>query len=89
MLSRRRKDQTEAMRVARGRIVGNTVVLEGEVVPAPLAEGSQVTVYLEEPEGWALDEASWKELDEARAAVARGEGIDMEEVLARLDAAGD
>lgn len=72
------------MRVARGKVVGNTVVLEGNVVPGPLAEGTEVTVYFDE-EGWDLDEASWRKLGEAREAVKRGQFVTDEQLTADLD----
>lgn len=68
------------MRVARGKVVGNTVVLEGE----PLPEGSNVTVWTEDVEGFELDEQSQHELMEADAAIERGEGISAEELFKRL-----
>lgn len=68
------------MRVARGKVVGNTVVLEGE----PLPEGSRVTVWTEDVDGFELDEQSQHELMEADAAIERGEGISAEELFNRL-----
>ncbi|MBI5481876.1 MAG: hypothetical protein HY906_23675 [Deltaproteobacteria bacterium] len=54
------------MRIVRGRVVGNTVVLEGEPPP----DGSAVSVFVEEStDGFHLDEASIKELLEARTEV--------------------
>lgn len=73
------------MRVARGKVVGNTIVLEesGRKVTPP--DGTAVTVYVDE--AWDLDEASWKELDEARAAIDRGELVTDEALDSELDAA--
>lgn len=68
------------MRVARGKVVGNTVILEGE----PLPEGSQVTVWTDDVDGFDLDEKSQEELMEADAAIDRGEGITAEELFKRL-----
>lgn len=68
------------MRVARGKVVGNTVVLEGE----PLPEGAHVTVWTEDVEGFELDEQSQHELMEADASIDRGEGISAEELFKRL-----
>ncbi len=68
------------MRVARGKVVGNTVVLEGD----PLPEGSLVSVWTEDPTGFTLDEESERELMEADAAIERGEGISAEELFKRL-----
>jgi hypothetical protein len=68
------------MRVTRGKVVGNTVVLEGE----PLPEGTPVTVWTEDAEGFDIDEQSQHELMEADAACERGEGIVAEDLLKRL-----
>ena len=73
------------MRVARGTVVGNTIVLEGAVEPTPLAEGSHVTVYLDE-EGWDVDEAAWRELDAAIAEADAGDVVSAESVLSELSA---
>ena len=62
------------MRVARGKVVGNTVVLDVDPTSASLPQNAAVTVYLDE-EGWELSDAEWRELDEARAAVKRGEFV--------------
>ena len=72
------------MRIARGKVVGNTVVLD-EPSPSsePLREGQSVTVYIDE-DGWTLDEASTKELLEAMAECDRGEFVSAEEVFAPL-----
>ncbi|MFZ5468029.1 MAG: hypothetical protein ACOZIN_01220 [Myxococcota bacterium] len=48
------------MRVARGKVVGSTVVVEGE----PLPEGSHVTVWADDEEGFELDAESLDELAE-------------------------
>jgi hypothetical protein len=68
------------MRVATGKVVGNTVVVEGD----PLPEGSAVTVWVDEPGGFELDDASIDELAEADAACARSEGLTVEELTQRL-----
>jgi hypothetical protein len=68
------------MRGARGKVVGNTVVLEGE----PLPEGSHVTVWTEDVEGFELDEQSQHDLMEADTAIERGGGISPEELFKRL-----
>lgn len=70
------------MRVARGKVVGGQVVLEGE----PLPEGSQVTVYADDEEGgFHLDEDSLQELLEAQAEIRRGSFVTAEGVLSELE----
>lgn len=73
-----------AMRVVKGKVVGNTVVLEGEALP----EGSAVDVVLHESgdADFVLTEEMRRELREASAAVRRGEVVDMDDVLAEVDA---
>ena len=72
------------MKVVKGRVVGNTVVLE-EVLP----EGSAVEVVLREVEdededadGWDVSAEEWAVLNEAQAD--RGEGVDAFEFLEAL-----
>ena len=72
------------MRVVKGKVVGNTVVLE-ELVP----EGSAVDVVLheaEDGEDFALTEEMRRELREASESVKRGEAVDMDAVLAEVAA---
>jgi hypothetical protein len=70
------------MRVARGKVVGGQVVLEGK----PLPEGSEVMVYAEDEEGgFHLDEGSIQELLEAQAEIRRGNFVSVEDVLRELD----
>ena len=69
----------EAMRFARGKVVGNTVVLE-----EPLPEGAEVTVVSGADETWELDEQSTSHLVEAVDAADRGELLDYASVLAKL-----
>lgn len=71
------------MRVARGKVVGNTVVLDEPLPDGRSLDGTPVTVYLEE-DGWVLDEASTQELIEAMAEADRGDVVSAEEVLASL-----
>lgn len=72
------------MRVARGKVFGNTVVLEDEQPSsAPLVEGQSFTVYIDE-DGWKLDEASTRDLLDAMAECDRGEVVSAEEVFAAL-----
>ena len=67
------------MRFARGKVVGNTVVLE-----EPLPDGAQVTVVAGADDPWELDEQSVSDLAEAVAAADRGELVDYASVVARL-----
>jgi hypothetical protein len=71
------------MRVARGKVVGNTVVLDEPLSDGTALEGSPVTVYLEE-DGWKLDEADTRELLEAVSEADRGEVVSADEALADL-----
>lgn len=70
------------MRVATGRIVHGQVVLENGGPPLP--EGQRVTLVIQDDEGWALDEASTRELVDAMAECDRGEVVSAEEVFAAL-----
>jgi hypothetical protein len=74
------------MRFARGKVVGNTIVFEKDAMPTEVQQGSDVTVFFDEA-GWELDEASWRELDEARAAIRRGESSTDAQLDVVLDAA--
>ncbi len=65
------------MRFARGKVVGNTVVLD-----EPLPDGAEVTVVAGADERWELDEESVSELLEAATAADRGELVDAASVLA-------
>lgn len=70
------------MRVVKGKVVGNTVVLE-----QPLPDGTEVGVVTTDlPEAWALADSEWAQLREAREAVARGELVTDDALLADLDA---
>jgi len=57
------------MRIARGKVFGNTVIVEGEALP----EGSEVTIWADDPEGFDLDDGSIEELSQADAACTRRE----------------
>ena len=82
--AKRNRRYNVPMRVARGKVVGNTVVLdERSALSEPLVEGQSVTVYIDE-DGWKLDEASTQELVEAMAECDRGDVVSVEEVLASL-----
>ena len=73
-----------AMRVVKGKVVGNTIVLE-ESVP----EGSAVDVVLHEVEDgndFVMTEEMWRELREASESAKRGEVLDMADVLAEAAA---
>lgn len=69
------------MKVVRGRVVGNTVVIEA----AGLPEGAEVSVLLD-AEGWDIDEASREEQRAARRSIEAGRGAAAEEVLEALGA---
>lgn len=72
----------QGMRVVKGKVVGNTVVLD-----QPLPDGTEVgVVAAEAPEAWELSDAEWAQLQEAREAVARGEFVTAEALEAELDA---
>lgn len=71
------------MRVARGKVVGNTIVLDGAIEPTPLPEGTHVTVYLDE-DGWDVDHSMWKELEASMAEADAGDVVSAEEVLREL-----
>ena len=71
------------VRVVKGKVVGNTVVLE-----EPLPEGTEVEVMSFEPgddADFVLTDEMRAELREAAAAAKRGEVVDMEEFLAQVD----
>ena len=72
-----------SMRVAGGKVVGNSVVLEEVRDGKPPVEGQSVTVYIDE-DGWELDEADTRELLEAMAECDRGETVSADEVFAGL-----
>ncbi|MBL8918048.1 MAG: hypothetical protein JNJ54_04235 [Myxococcaceae bacterium] len=67
------------MRVARGKVKGSTIVVEGD----PLPDGTEVTVWADAVE-FELDEASRDLLSAADASIDRGEGLSMEQLLERL-----
>lgn len=73
----------KAMRVVKGKVVGNTVVME-EALP----EGSAVDVVLREvgDDDFVLTEEMERELLEASESARRGEATDMDEVLVELAA---
>ena len=50
----------------------------------PLPEGRRVAIYVEEDEGFPLDETSKRGLAEAMAQFERGEALTPEQVFARL-----
>lgn len=64
----------------RGKVVGGAVIVEG----APLPEGADVTVELDESGGFELDKASIDALAEADAACGRGEGLTLDALIERL-----
>jgi hypothetical protein len=67
------------MRIARGRVVGSQVVVDGE----PLPEGSTVTICVDD-DGFELDPATLDELTEANATIERGGGVTLEQLMDRL-----
>lgn len=69
------------MRVVKGRVVGNTVVVEEE-----LPEGLEVEVRLKEPgdDEYVLSDEMEADLAEAMEEASRGEGDSAEEYFARL-----
>ena len=70
------------MRVAKGTVVGNTIVVEPD---SALPQGPAVEVFpAEDTDGWDVDEATWKKIDEARAAIRRGEYLTDEQFEAQL-----
>lgn len=72
-----------AMRVAKGRVVGNTVVLDDD---AHLPEGAAVEVTLDDDGNGVCDVTpeEWAKLKAAMASLDRGEGIDAEDFFAQL-----
>ena len=69
------------MRVIKGRVVGNAIIVE-ETLP----EGTAVDVVVrgEEDEDFVLTEEMRAELNEARESLARWKGVDFEDFWARL-----
>ena len=72
------------MGVVKGRVVGNTVVLE-----EPMPEGMEVEVREvggedSNADGWDLTDEGWAEMDESLAEADRGEGVDAFEFLEAL-----
>jgi hypothetical protein len=70
------------MRIAAGRVVGNTVVLEGEQLP----EGSRVTVYFDERDGVRVDPPTKRALLHSIGEAERGQTRPVEELIGRLKA---
>ena len=74
----------QGMRVVKGKVVGNTIVLE-----EPVPEGSVVDVVLHEAQDgddFVMTEEMWLELREASESAKRGELVDMADVLAQAAA---
>jgi hypothetical protein len=69
------------MRV-RGKVVGNTVVLD-----SPLPEGAEVEVVLDADRTVDVTDAEWESLVEAAAQARRGQVVSAESVLEKLRAA--
>ncbi|MBL8920997.1 MAG: hypothetical protein JNJ54_19190 [Myxococcaceae bacterium] len=69
------------MRVLKGRVVGNTVVVD-EVLP----EGADVEVLVREAgEAFVLTDEMHRQLDAAAESIRAGRGVDAEAVLQRLE----
>lgn len=73
----------QGMRVVKGSVVGNTVVLE-EALP----EGAEVGVVAGDADltNWTLSEKGWALLDEARESIRQGHFVTDEQLQAELDA---
>jgi hypothetical protein len=71
------------MRVVKGRVVGNTVVLE-ETLPAGVAV--DVVVHDGDATKWRLTEEGWALLEAARESIRQGRFVTDEELQAELDA---
>jgi hypothetical protein len=71
------------MRVVKGRVVGNTVVLE-ETLPANAAV--DVLVHEADAEKWTLTDKGWAQLREASEAIDNGHFVTDEELQVELDA---
>ena len=68
------------MRIAKGKVVGDHIVVEGE----PLADGASVTIlYADEP-AFELSDDDEADLLQAIAEADRGETLDANQVLSRL-----
>jgi hypothetical protein len=71
------------MRVVKGRVVGNTVVLE-ETLPANAAV--DVLVHeAEDSDDFVLTDEMHRELDAAAESIRQGRAVDMDDVLERLE----
>lgn len=73
----------QGMRVVKGKVVGNTVVMD-ESVP----DGTRVDVVVHDApddEAFPLTEELREALREASESARRGETVDMDEVLAEVD----
>ncbi|MER2563215.1 MAG: hypothetical protein ABTQ32_20980 [Myxococcaceae bacterium] len=72
-----------AMRVVKGRVVGNTVVAD-EALP----EGTAVDIVVldADAEKWTLTDKGWAQLREASDAIDKGHFVTDEELQAELDA---
>jgi hypothetical protein len=77
------REYAAGVRTVRGRVVGNTIVMEDA---AMFREGAEVSVTVDEG-GWELDAESRMELDAAQESVRLGRGIPVEQVLTEMRAA--
>jgi hypothetical protein len=71
------------MRIVKGRVVGNTVVVD-EMLPADASV--EVLVHEPDAEKWTLTDKSWAQLREASEAIDNGHFVTDEELQAELDA---
>lgn len=67
------------MRIARGKVVGSQIIVDGE----PLPEGSTVSIWVDD-DGFELEPATFDELAKADASIERGEGLTVEQLMERL-----
>lgn len=74
----------QGMRVVKGKVVGNTVVTD-----EPVPEGTAVDVVIHdapESEEFPLTDELREELRAASASARRGEVVEMDDLLAEIDA---
>ena len=75
----RRRIYSLLMRIARGKVVGSQIIVDGE----PLPEGSTVSIWVDD-DGFDLEPATFDELAKADASIERGEGLTVEQLMERL-----
>lgn len=79
MVTASQSNYSRGMRIARGKVVGTQIVVEGD----PLPEGSTVSIWVDE-DGFELDPATLDDLAKADASITRGEGLTVEQLMERL-----